>query len=414
MRGLIGSALERRSGNPYQPWGNWVPPTNGQLGGGVGGQVTEKSAMGISAFYTANTILADALSTPTVRQYRGYGDNKTEIAVSPVIASPYVEITQLDWRAQMQLSLGIRGNFYGRIIERDRMGFPFQVMPVHPDAVAVRRTSSGELEYRIGNEVVPVDDVLHVRAFSPPGSPVGYNPVEVLRLSLSIAQSVDGHSAAFFKNSAQPGGTLNVPGDLTPTEARELKQQWMEMHAGIAGAHMPAVLSGGITWSQVAMTMADAQYIEQKQFSHGEIGAIYRIPPHMMGLVDRSVQAPDIESAEVSFERNTLAGWKRRHEIAMSSLLPRGQYVEIDFSERQRANSLVRWQTHQIKRNIGVVTPEEIRREEGYKPLDGEWEAWAQNPMAPLNSAQNGAYTAPGDETPVQGADSTNPNPNAH
>lgn len=416
MKGLLSSRLERRASNPYTPWGNSVPPSNGMLGQTMPGtHVSEKSALGIAAVWTANTILSDCLSTPTIKQFSGVGDNKREVPLSSVIAAPFAELTQLDWRNQMQMSLGLRGNFYGQVIERDARGFPLQVMPINPDLVSVRRNSqTGVLEYRVMGNLIALDDVFHVRAFTQPGSPIGMNPIEVLRTTLSIAQSADQFYNQFFSNSAQPGGILSVPGDLEPDDARELKQQWTEMHGGLNSAHMPAVLSGGITWQQITMTMQDAQFIESRAFSHSEIGAIYRIPPHMMGIADRSVQATDVEQQELSFERNTLVGWKRRHEIAMSSLLPRGQYVEIDLSERAAANSLVRWQVHQIKRNVGVVTPEEIRHEEGYKPLEGEWAEWAKNPMAPLNSAQNGAYVAPGDETPVQKAPSTNPNPNAH
>ena len=416
MKGLLFSRLERRSGNPYQPWGNSVPPTNGMLGATMPGpHVSERSAMGVSAVWTANTILSDCLATPTIRLYTGTGENRREIPLSPVIANPFSEITQLDWRTQMQISLGIRGNFYGQIIERDSRGFPLQVMPISPDLITIRRNSdTGRLEYRLMGTIIPIDDVFHVRAFTQAGSPIGLNPIEVLRTTLSIAQSADQFYNQFFSNSAQPGGVLNVPGDLTDDDARQLKQQWQEMHSGIASAHMPAVLTGGISWQQVTMTMQDAQFIESRAFSHTEIGAIYRIPPHMMGQADRSVQATDVEQQELSFERNTLVGWKRRHEIALSTLIPRGQYVEIDLSDRAQANSLVRFQVHQIARNIGLKTPNEIRIAEGLKPLDPVKYPWADNPMAPLNSAQNGAYVAPGDETPVQSAPDTNPNPNAH
>ena len=418
MKGLISSLRDResRAGNPYTPWGNSVPPTNGMLGAaGPGTSVSERSALGVAAVWTANTILADCLSTPTIRQFTGFGDNKREVALSPVLAQPFSEISQLDWRSQVQISLGLRGNFFGRIIERDVRGNPLQVMPCHPDSVTLRRnTTTGVLEYRMMNDLIPPDDVLHVRAFSAPGSPLGYNPIEVLRTTLSIAQSADQYFAAFFSNSAQPGGILNVPGDLGDEEARSLALQWREAHGGITASSMPAVLSGGVSWQQVTMTMKDAQFIESRAFSFSEIGAIYRIPPHMMGVADRSVQAADIEQQELSFERNTLIGWKKRHEIAFSTLVPAGQYVEIDLSERAAANSLTRFQVHQISRNIGVSTPNEVRRAEGLPPLDSQKFPWADNPMAPLNSAQNGAYTAPGDETPVQSAPSTNPNPNSH
>jgi len=420
MKGLLSSYRDRevRASNPYQPWGNWVPPTNGQLAfGGAGGPVTETGALSIAAVYTANSILADAIATLPLRQYRTttMGMRK-EMAPSALVQNPFVEMSQLDWITQMQFSLGLRGNAYGIIIERDAKGFARQVMPVHPDRVSIRRDSqAGRLQYQMNGDILDLDDVYHVRGYSMPGSPVGLSPIEVLRTPFSNAMSADNFYGAFFGNSAQPGGLLRVPGDLDDDQARQLAQQWMASHQGVGSAHLPAVLSGGVEWVPLTVTPQDAQFLQGRQYSEQQIlSGIYRIPPHFYGSVDRSPQATGIEEVERSFITNALMGWLRRHEIAVSSLLPIGQEARFDLSERLRPDLLTRAQVAQVYRNIGVITPAEVRANEGMDDLPPEFEDWANNPMAPLNSAQNGAYVQPGDETPVQKAPSVNPNPNAH
>ena len=338
------------------------------------------------------------------------------MTASAVVTTPYVEMTQLDWVTQMQFSLGLRGNAYGIIIERDAKGFARQVMPVHPDRVQIRRDpSNGELVYQMNNSTVASDDVFHVRGYSLPGSPVGMNPIEVLRVPFGNAMSADNFYGAFFNNSAQPGGLLTVPGDLDDDQARMLAQQWMASHQGVGSSHLPAVLSGGVQWTPLTVTPQDAQFLQGRQYSEQQIiSGIYRIPPHFYGSVDRSPQATGIEEVEMSFVRNALIGWLRRHEIAISALLPIGQEVRFDLSERMRPDILTRAQVAQIWRNIGVITPNEVRANEGLPDLPDEHQPWASNPMAPLNSAQNGDYTKPGNETPAGDAPSTNPNPNAH
>lgn len=395
------NAPERRGANPYAPFGNTVPPTNGQLGNPAsGGSMSEGAALGIGAVFTAVTILSDAIATLPLKQYRGLGTKKTEIALSPVIAQPYVEITQLDWISQMQMSLGLRGNAYALIIERDARGMASQIMPVHPDKVSIRR-NSGQLVYRIDNIDYPQDDVFHIRGYSVPGSPVGLSPIDICRSAFGIAKSADDYYRAFFYNSAQPGGILRVPGDLDSEEARDLANQWMQSHQGIGASHVPAVLSGGIEWQSITLSPRDIEFIESRQFSREEIASIYRIPLYMMGIQGASKMGVGIEQDELSFTRNTLQGWLRRHELALSSLLPTGQYVRFDLSERLRGDVLTRYRVYQIARNNGIMPPSEIRTMEDLPPLSDEYSAWADNPMAPLNSAQNGTLTAPGVETPL-------------
>ena len=207
---------------------------------------------------------------------------------------------------------------------------------------------------------------------------------------------------------------MKVPGDLDDDQARQLAQQWMMSHQGVGSSHLPAVLSGGVDWVPLTVTPQDAQFLQGRQFSESQIFSIYRIPPHLVGLVDKTPQATSIEEIERGFVTNTLMGWLRRHEIAISALLPIGQEVRFDLSERLRPNIMTRAQVYQVYRNIGVMSPNEIRENEDMADLPEEFQAWANNPMAPLNSAQNGSYTQPGAETPDAKAPSTNPNPNAH
>ena len=402
MRSLIGRALEARGANPYSSWGDSTPPTNGMLGSPAAGvNVNEKGTLGLASVWACAAILSDAVGTLPILQFRGTGPNKRQVDPAPVLADPYCELTQLDWMEQAQLSLTLRGNQYGRIVARDRLGYPTQIAPVHPDKVAVRRNpTSGEIEYRFENQLIPIEDVYHVRGLMAPGAIVGLNPIEVLRNSFGVAKAADLYSGAFFANSAYPGGILTVPGELDDKQARELARRWLMAHQGIGQSSLPAVLSGGTGWQQISISPADAQFIESKQFSRTEIASIFRIPPHMMGDVDRTTSwGTGIEQQELGFMRNTLLGWLKRHELALTALLPPGQYARFDLSHRLRGDTLQRYQAYMIGRTGGWITSEEIRFLEDMAPLDPEYAEMAANPMAPLNSAQNGSMTMPGTNT---------------
>ena len=250
-----------------------------------------------------------------------------------------------------------------------------------------------------------------------PGMLRALSPVEECRLSFMNARQQDKFISHLYANGGQPSGVLNVQDGLKDDdEAKTIAHQFAGQRGGAHNAGMPIVLPGNVSWTPLTLTPADAQWLESQAASIDLVcGIIFRIPGPMYGSHTKNAGGhEDREDVETSFVRDTIGADILRLETAISDLLPRGQYVKLDVSARLLPAQLIRWQIRQIQRNIGIATPAEIRAGEDMPPVADEFADWANNPMAPLNSAQNGALVAPGDETPVQSADSTNPNPNSH
>jgi phage portal protein BeeE len=112
----------------------------------------------------------------------------------------------MDWLTQYAMSMCLRGQFFGDIVERDQDFNPAQIKPMSPGAVRVRRDAKGFPEYRFNNQVVPVDRVFHVRNLSLPGSLEGLNPIEYLRLAVNKARMQDQYGASYFEQREPRGG----------------------------------------------------------------------------------------------------------------------------------------------------------------------------------------------------------------
>ena len=411
--GLISAALRRtgtisevRGANPQLPWGDTTPPTNGMLAMPVAGtSINEKSAQAISAVATAVSILSDAVATLPIRQYVGTGPEKVEVELTPVVAQPWSEVSRLDFIDQVVRSMALRGNAWGQVVQRDRRGYPTQVILIHPDQIHVRRDAvNGQMIVMAGQVEIEPDDVFHIPYHMSPGSLIGLNPIEVHRNTLGLARAADLSAGSFFANSSRPDGVLKVNSDLDEDEARLLAQKWMQSHQGIGNAHMPAVLTGDVEWQQISISPKDAQFLETRQYSRSEIFSLFRIPPHMGGDVDRTTSwGTGIEQQEIGFVRNTLMGYLRRIEDAFTALTPRGNYVKFDLTNRLRGDTLQRWQAYAVARTLGAITIDDVRIAEDMPPFGTEW---STNPMAPLNSAQNGSLVSPGEAAPnPMGAD---------
>jgi HK97 family phage portal protein len=366
------------------------------LGGSVAGvQVSEKTALEVTAVYGSVSVLADAVSTLPIRQYRkNLNGPDIEVEPSPVVATPFVEITQQDWFVQGMVSLTLRGNSYALITQRDPATLlPSQLKPIHPDHVRVRRLSDGTIEYRVGGVVVPIDNIKHVRNLQVPGSAVGLNPVEMLRNTLGIARAEELYGAAFFANSTNPSGVIYAEGDMTEEETLDLARSWTQAHQGIGHAQLPAVLTGGLKWEQISVNPEDAQFLESRQLSQSLIsGTIFRVPPHMIGIVDRSTSwGTGIEQQELGFTRNTVGGYLGKWEAMYSTCVPPREYVKFDLSARLAGDTPTRYAAYSSARTAGWLLSDEIREKEKMAPLP---DGIGKNPMQPLNSA------APAPDTP--------------
>jgi HK97 family phage portal protein len=386
---------ETRGASGILPWGNSVPPTNGQAGGGsaAGIQVTDHTALQLAAVWGSVAVITDSISELPIRQWQQTSRNESvEIDAASVIEQPWSEFTRRDFMTQGTVSLLLRGNLWGRIVGRDaRTGCPDQVQLVNPHNVKVRRSpQSGVIEYRYWNQEIPADQVTRAMGLSVPEGIVGLNPIENMRNALGVARAQDLYSGAFFANSARPDGWIGVEDDLDDEETKAMLLSWQAAHQGANHAHLPAILTGGAKWNAVTMSMQDAQFLEQMQYSASVIsGMIYRVPPHMLGMVDKTTSwGQGIEQQELGFVRNTLGIWLARWEDLFRSWLPAGQFVTFDLSQRLRGDALQRWSGYQIARILVAMNNSEVRAAEGLpKVTDPAAKHVLEAYDAPINSS---------------------------
>jgi HK97 family phage portal protein len=386
LRRAVGSR-ERRDATGSAAFGNSTPPSNGSLGSPAAGTVVnERTALQVAAVYGSVGVLSDALSTLPMNLMSSTDPaSRRKLQQSPLLTQPYSEISRIDWLVEYTISLALRGNFFGHIVSRDEDFYPTQIKPIHPDHARVRRSQDGTVQYQFYGTTVPTKDVFHIRYLSVADSLIGLNPIEYLRNTLGLARAAEMYGGAFFANSALPGIVIEVEGDLDPDETLALAKQWQAMHQGITQAHLPAVLTDGAKANAISITPDDAQFLATREFSQSEIsGMIFRVPPHMIGIVDRSTSwGTGIEQQELGFTRNTLGGYTRRLEEAFTALHPPGQYVRFDYNERLRGDKLSRYQAYSLGMLGGWLCADDVRAAEDEPPIPN---GQGKNFMVAVNS----------------------------
>ena len=395
LRALEARGIERRGANPALAWGDTTPVSNGMLGGAVAGtNVTEKTALSIGAVYGSVGVLIDAMVTSPLNLYSGQNQSTSrKLKPSALIANPYAEISPEDWIGQYTMSLALRGNFFGKITARDENLYPSQIQPIHPDHARVARLPNGTLEYRFWGEVVPIDDVFHIRLYSVPNASLGLNPIEYLKNTLGLARAADMYGASFFQNSAHPAGYISVPGELDEDEVRDMQMAWNAEHQGIGQSNRVGVLTGDAKWNQIQLKPEDMQFIQSRGYSASEIsGFIFRVPPHMIGMVDKDTSwGAGIEQQELGFVRNTLSGYMVRLENAITRISPPNQFARFDLTQRLRGDAAQRAAYYQIMRVIGAMNSLQVGDMEGIP-----------RPTDPTQLAVLSAYDQPFNSSPMK------------
>ena len=81
-----------------------------------------------------------------------------------------------------------------------------------------------------------------------------------------------------------------------------------------------AVLEEGVKYQQIAIPPEEAQFLETRKFQIDEIARFYRVPPHMVGDLEKS-SFNNIKQQSLEFIKYTLNPWVVRWEQSLQKAL---------------------------------------------------------------------------------------------
>lgn len=128
-------------------------------------------------------------------------------------------------------------------------------------------------------------------------------------------------------------------------------------------------------FSTVGIPPQEAQWIELRKFQLPEICRIYRVPPPIIGDLERSTFS-NIQELTEHFAKYCILPWLRRVEQIYNSKLLTEQeqgeyYVEHNMDSMLRANIVQRYQAYATGRQWGFQSANDIRRMENMDSIDG-------------------------------------------
>ena len=146
--------------------------------------------------------------------------------------------------------------------------------------------------------VLGKSNILQLKKFHPLKDYFGMSPLR------PAAWGVDQHNHAsnwnlnLLKQGAQPTGNIQVEGELTEIQRKQLEKVLDQKFSGSNNARNPMVLEGGIKWVENSLSPRDMDFLEMKKASAADIALAFGVP-----LVLLNTEQAKFENIQASNEQ---------------------------------------------------------------------------------------------------------------
>lgn len=348
-----------------------------------GENVTVEGALSVASVLSAFTILMEDTASLPLITYRRLKRGKERDVNSPYYVllhdMPNPEHTSMVYREFIMGHLLGWGNHFSQKIW-DQRGILRELWPLRPDRMQVIR-KDGQRQYVYtemnGNRrAFRQEEIWHIPAFGFDGL-IGYSRITLARNAIGLSMAAEKYGSNFYKNGANFDIAISHPGELSDDAFKHLTDSVTEKHTGVENSHKPMILEEGMSIEKIGIPPDDAQFIETRRFQLGEIARMFRVPPHMLGDVERTTSwGSGIEQQELGYLSHTLRPWlKRIEQGAHKDLLLESErkdtVIEHLVEDFLRTDIGARMAAYVQAITNGIMTRNEARERENLIPMDG-------------------------------------------
>ena len=192
--------------------------------------------------------------------------------------------------------------------------------------------------------------------------------------AIGLAIATEEYGAKFFANGAAPSGVLEHPGTIK--DPQRVREAWQSQFGGSQNSGKIAVLEEGMKYTPISISPEQAQFLETRKFQINEIARIFRVPPHMVGDLEKS-SFSNIEQQSLEFVKYTLDPWVIRWEqsIMRTLLTPeekKSYFVKFNLEGLLRGDYQSRMNGYATARQNGWMSANDIRELENLDRIPAE------------------------------------------
>ena len=217
------------------------------------------------------------------------------------------------------------------------------------------------------------EDILHFMNYTESGI-YGISVLTHARRTLGIADYGENASENFYKSGGCTTGFLKFDGPSSGKQREEILSAWNQATGGVRNQpNGIPVLPANVNYTQLSVNPADAQLLESREFSIVEICRFFGVSPtKCFDLTHASYN--NSEMAELAFLNDTLRPLLTKIEMEMETKLfkpEEGYDIKFDVSELLRTDKKSQAEYFTKLFNLGVLSPNDIRKELDMDEIEG-------------------------------------------
>lgn len=375
---------------PFKKAETRIQSSDPYLGEFLGARWTARAdierASGHAVAHRCISVIAETLASVPLSVYRRTDDGGREKASDHSLygclhdqMSP--SLTAFEGREWLIASILTAGNGYARI-ERNGRGQVIALHPLAAGSVTVEKLTTGRLRYKVslangGTEILLQDECLHIRYRTQDGI-LGMSPIQIAAATFGLALAQTDQAGAAAENAFRPSGILSFPDKLAAGTGAgskdDLLTKFRARFIGQLKANDPIVLDGGATWSNIAFSSKDSEFLESRKLSNLDICRVFGVPPSVAGITDDATYSNIGEESRALVQR-CLAPMAKRIEMAMTNALlspdaRKSLYIEHDLNGLLRGTLAERYSAFRVGREGGWLSVNEIRAFENMSKIE--------------------------------------------
>ena len=277
----------------------------------------------------------------------------------------------------------IWGNGFA-LISRNGRGLD-KLIPLDPTSVQMNRTAEGTWYYHTTDygDVAPAD-LIHLRMPAYVRQLWGDSPVVDAARCLSLSSELETAGLEQYRMPGMGKIAITTQEAIGAESVRAMQDAFKSAHAGAEGMLRPIIAQNGATVGQVGRSLVDQEWIQGRRQAIEDVARVYGIPPYV--LFSESTAAFTVEQARMYAD--SLAAYTDGWAAEISNKLFPGQPTRIafDMTRMMRGSFSESMSAYKEAVQLGVMTPNDVRRELGLAPIEGGDDMYVGPNMKPGGS----------------------------
>lgn len=296
--------------------------------------------------------------------------------------SPNAYMTPADFIKKITVDYLLHGNAFVRIDKAKGADYIAALTPLNPEQVStILEGNTVIYKYYSDKDTIETyraDQIMHWKGIG--NGLVGLSTVSFARSSLTEAVEAQNASIDMFRNKGKLNGILSAETPLiNKKQSDDFLDRFREMKKAPLGIPL---LPSGFKFQSLSLSPAETQLLETREFIVKEFSRWFGIP---YGLL--TGDAPELVDLSNYFYETTILPMCIELEQILKQKVVKDESLTVKFrtSVLKRMSDQTRISMQTSYAQNGLRTRNELRREDGYKWIDGADELTAQNNLYPLN-----------------------------